>query len=173
MPFTAPKTPKAPGSAPYSEAEFTDAELQQQPLGYWTGAASEAIVGHIRAALRREGGISQPQWWIVNRVRSAAGGATAAEVTETIAAGRPYVDVSGLGAEVDDLLARGLLRADAERRLHLTPEGAATVDHLWDRVMPDTLGQIRAGIDDAEYAGVIRLLRRMIHNVGGDPGFRL
>ncbi|MBW1601118.1 winged helix-turn-helix transcriptional regulator [Streptomyces sp. JJ66] len=169
MTFTQPNT--AP--SPEADREFTDAELQHQPLGYWTGAASEAIVGHIRAALRRAGGLSQPQWWVVNRVRDATGGATAAEVIETIAAGRPYVDVSGLRAEIDDLLTRGLLRADADRRLRLTEEGAALVEHLWREVMPATLGQVREGIGDAEYAAVIRLLRRMIRNVGGDASFRL
>ncbi|WP_431780273.1 MarR family winged helix-turn-helix transcriptional regulator [Streptomyces chumphonensis] len=165
--FSAP----APGRAPAPPPEFTDEEVLRQPLGYWTGAASEAIVGFISDNLAR-GGVRQPHWWTLNRVREAPQALTRDEVVEVVGASRPYVDVSDLGTAVDELLERGLLAAGDAGALQLTPAGDALVDHLWQEVMTPTLAQIRAGMSDAEYVTVVRLLHRVIRNVGGDAGFR-
>ncbi|GAA4679194.1 hypothetical protein GCM10023347_37150 [Streptomyces chumphonensis] len=164
-------TPPTPGRAPAAPPEYTDEEVLRQPLGYWTGAASEAIVGFISDSLAR-GGVRQPHWWTLNRVREAPRALTRDEVVEVVGASRPYVDVSDLGTAVDELLERGLLAAGDAGALDLTPAGDALVDHLWQEVMTPTLAQIRAGMSDAEYVTVVRLLHRVIRNVGGDAGFR-
>ncbi|MBW1598483.1 MarR family winged helix-turn-helix transcriptional regulator [Streptomyces sp. JJ38] len=163
--FTAPRAVSA------DVPEFTEAELLQQPLGYWTGAASAAITGFLNANLAREG-VQQPHWWTLNRARESAEGLTRTELVEVIGASRPYVDVSVLGTAVDELLERGLL-AEAGGRLRVTEAGDALVGHLWTDVLTPALRQVRDGIDDAEYVAVIRLLRRLIRNVEGDAGFRL
>ncbi|NEE60965.1 MarR family transcriptional regulator, partial [Streptomyces sp. SID8455] len=44
-----------------------DAGLARQPIGYWSWAAHDATVTHIRSALA-EHGLTQPPWWVINQV---------------------------------------------------------------------------------------------------------
>ncbi|MEE1928360.1 hypothetical protein V1J52_09155 [Streptomyces sp. TRM 70351] len=162
----------ATAPAPAPAEEVPDAELLEQPLGYWTGVAGTAIVGHINAALGREG-IAQPHWWSLNRIHQAPRGLTRREVADIIAEGRPQLDVSVVGPALEELLARDWVGEDDGGRLRLTAAGSAALDRLWSDVMPATLAQIRAGVSDAEYVTVVRVLRRVVRNLGGDDGFRL
>lgn len=47
-----------------------DAGLARQPIGYWSWAAHEATVTHIRSALA-EHGLTQPPWWVLNQLDGA------------------------------------------------------------------------------------------------------
>ena len=44
-----------------------DDELLTQPIGYWSWAANQSVVGHIRTALATIE-LSQPQWWVLNQL---------------------------------------------------------------------------------------------------------
>ncbi|WP_030022381.1 MarR family winged helix-turn-helix transcriptional regulator [Streptomyces monomycini] len=145
------------------EYSHSDAELAGQPIGYWAWAAHTAAVTHIRAGLARHG-LNQPQWWVLNQLAGHADGRDRTEVTDML---KGYLDTGadGIGAAVDDLLGRGLAAAGGDR-LHITAEGAdlrATCAAL----QVEMRARIHDGISDEEYVRTLKVLQRMIHNVGG------
>ncbi|RZN00396.1 MarR family transcriptional regulator, partial [Streptomyces alfalfae] len=92
----------------YSHA---DADLVNQPIGYWSSAAGSAVVHHIRTMLA-EMGLTQPQWWILNQLVDAPEGRSRDEVVAVL---RGYLD-TGDGALLHDVSAlhdRGLITEDA------------------------------------------------------------
>ncbi|MBB6173942.1 hypothetical protein HNR23_004002 [Nocardiopsis mwathae] len=146
------------------EYSHSDAELLDQPIGYWAWAAHSAVVDHIRAGLA-EFGISQPQYWIMNQVRSGRNGRTREEITEIL---KGYLDAGAtLGPEFDALFDKGLVSIDDEQRLWTTAEGEAVYQRCVER--QDALKGVRHdGVTDAEYLTTLKVLQRMIHNVGGE-----
>ncbi|HEV7628719.1 MAG TPA: MarR family transcriptional regulator, partial [Streptomyces sp.] len=65
------------------EFSHPDTELPGQPIGYWSTAAAEAVVGHIRGALA-ERGITQPQWWILAQLAGSEDGRTRTELADLL-----------------------------------------------------------------------------------------
>ncbi|MEU9103321.1 MarR family winged helix-turn-helix transcriptional regulator [Streptomyces xanthophaeus] len=146
------------------EYSHDDAELIRQPIGYWSWAAYDAVVSRTRAALA-ELGTTQPQWWVLAQVATAAEVRTRDEVTAAL---RNYLAVGQavLDEETDTLVVRGWITQDAGGRLGITPEGrefferaAALQKDLWD--------ERHAGISDEEYLITLKVLQRFVHNVGG------
>ncbi|MFH9420744.1 MarR family winged helix-turn-helix transcriptional regulator [Streptomyces sp. NPDC017529] len=146
------------------EYSHSDAELAGQPIGYWAWAAHTAAVTHIRAGLARHG-LDQPQWWTLNQVVGHAGGRGRAEVTDML---KNYLEVGSqaLTEGIDDLLRRGLLASDGDR-LHITAEGAE-VHARCAALQKEMRATIHDGIDDEEYVRTLKVLQRMIHNVGAE-----
>ncbi|MFC8130051.1 MarR family winged helix-turn-helix transcriptional regulator [Streptomyces sp. NPDC057302] len=141
----------------------SDADLIDQPIGYWATAAGEAVVHHIRTMLA-ESGLTQPQWWILNQIRGDEG-RDKADVVGTL---RGYLS-TGDGALLHNIGAlhdRALLTEDAGGRLRLTDAGRALRDETAAR-QQKTRAEIQEDISDEEYVQVIKVLQRMIHNVGG------
>ncbi|MFJ8868116.1 MarR family winged helix-turn-helix transcriptional regulator [Streptomyces sp. NPDC102473] len=141
-----------------------DAGLARQPIGYWSWAAHDAAVTHIRAGLA-EHGLTQPPWWVLNQLVDAGEqGRPRAAVVSTL---RGYLNVGdSLEPEIDTLIVEGLVTQDAATRLRLTPEGDALRAKAAERV-GRALADIHAGITDEEYVAALKVLQRMIHNVGG------
>ncbi|MEU5235833.1 MarR family winged helix-turn-helix transcriptional regulator [Streptomyces lydicus] len=142
----------------------SDAELIQQPIGYWSWAAYKAVVTRTRAALAGIG-TTQPQWWVLAQVARADTARTRDEVSRVL---RGYLDTGpeAMDSEIDETLARGWLTEDAEGRLRLTADGrtfyeeaAALQGELW--------AERHAGISDEEYLTTVKVLQRFIHNTGG------
>ncbi|MFT2019802.1 MarR family winged helix-turn-helix transcriptional regulator [Streptomyces sp. 796.1] len=142
--------------------EYTDEELLKQPVGYWTGVAQRLVVDAINETLGTLG-IRQPHWWVLNLINRSADGLTREELPAGL---RHYVSAEAIATVADDLLQRGWVHVDESQRLHLTPEGTATLARLWELV-PVTLSQVRAGFTDAEFIQLINLLRRVVDNLGG------
>ncbi|MBL1291192.1 MarR family winged helix-turn-helix transcriptional regulator [Streptomyces sp. NPDC057067] len=141
-----------------------DAGLARQPIGYWSWAASDATVTHIRAALA-EHNLTQPPWWVLNQLTEAdEQGRPRAEVVAML---RGYLNVGdSLEPEIDGLIARGLVTEDPTTRLRMTPEGHALRAEAAERV-GRAIADIHTGIPDEEYVAALKVLQRMIHNVGG------
>ncbi|MGW0465107.1 MarR family winged helix-turn-helix transcriptional regulator [Streptomyces sp. NPDC003027] len=146
------------------EYSHSDAELIQQPIGYWSWAAYDAVVTRTRSALAGIG-VSQPQWWVLAQVARSEAVRTREEVTRLL---RNYLDTGAqtMDAEIDDAIVQGWITEDAEGRLGLTAEGtalygkaAALQDELW--------AERHAGISDEEYVMTLKVLQRFIHNTGG------
>lgn len=141
-----------------------DAELIKQPIGYWSSAAGEAVVTRIRTALQEELGITQPQWWVLNQVASSERGKTREEVTAVL---QGYLDGgAALGPEIDTTVQHGWITEDPQDRLRATAEGKQLYDEaasLQDRLWAER----HEGISDEDYLTTLKVLRRMIHNVGG------
>ncbi|MGW0884993.1 MarR family winged helix-turn-helix transcriptional regulator [Streptomyces sp. NPDC002671] len=142
----------------------SDAGLIEQPIGYWSWAAYNAVVTRTRGALA-ELGTTQPQWWVLAQVARAERVKSRAEVSELL---RGYLDTGAetMGAEIDNTIARGWITEDADGRLGITAGGraffekaAALQDELW--------AERHAGISDEEYLTTLKVLQRVIHNTGG------
>ncbi|MFE2288633.1 MarR family transcriptional regulator [Streptomyces sp. NPDC059443] len=146
------------------EYSHNDTELVKQPIGYWSWAAHKAVVTNIRAGLAQFD-VTQPQWWVLNQVTSGENGRTRAEVTMVL---QGYLDVgAALAGEIDDLLARDLLALDKENRLQLTPGGDTVYRQCAER-QTAMRKEAHDGITDEEYLVTLKVLQRMIHNVGGE-----
>jgi hypothetical protein len=146
------------------EYSHSDTELVMQPIGYWSSAACKAVVTNIRAGLARFD-VTQPQWWVLNQVATSENGRTREEVTAVL---QGYLDVgAALGPEMDALLDRGLLVLDNENRLQLTAEGD-TIHRQCAERQTAMREQVHSGITDEEYLVTLKVLQRMIHNVGGE-----
>ncbi|MEV3859745.1 MarR family transcriptional regulator [Streptomyces sp. NPDC050095] len=142
----------------------SDAELIQQPVGYWTWAAYDAIVTRTRGALAGLG-LTQPQWWILAQVARAESPKTRAEVIGTL---RGYLNAGEgtIGEDIDTLAAHGRLVEDGQGLLSLTDDGRALFDKA--AALQDELWSERhAGISDEEYLATLKVLQRFIHNTGG------
>ncbi|WP_018547865.1 MarR family winged helix-turn-helix transcriptional regulator [Streptomyces sp. LaPpAH-108] len=146
------------------EYSHPDAELIRQPIGYWSWAAYDAVVGRIRVALSGIG-ITQPQWWVLAQVAGAETPKTRGEVAGLL---RNYLatGTTTMDEEINRVIALGWVTQDEHDRLTLTPEGhavhakaAALQDELW--------AERHAGVSDAEYLTTLKVLQRFIHNTGG------
>ncbi|WP_030269253.1 hypothetical protein [Streptomyces sp. NRRL B-24484] len=149
--------------------EFTDAQLAEQPVGYWTGAVRTAVVHYINDRLG-ELGLTQPHWWAIYQLGESGRRLTRGELLTLVSQQRPYVELSALEPAVDDLLGDRRFDVDEAGRLGLTEAGTA----LRDRVMvllPEVRARIHDGVSDEDYVLVVKVLRRMLANIGGDTGF--
>ncbi|WP_137993439.1 MarR family winged helix-turn-helix transcriptional regulator [Streptomyces vilmorinianum] len=141
-----------------------DAELVNQPIGYWTWAANKTLTAYVRGRLAAIG-ITQPQWWVLHQVLHSETGATRDEV---ITAQQANLDVgAGLAPDIDLLVERKLLVADAAGRLRITEEGRALHQRAAETQRANR-ERVHAGIPDEEYLITLKVLQRMMGNAGGD-----
>ncbi|MEV6962770.1 MarR family winged helix-turn-helix transcriptional regulator [Streptomyces sp. NPDC051207] len=146
------------------EYSHSDAELIEQPIGYWSWAAYKAVVTRTREALAGIG-TTQPQWWVLAQIARADTVKTRDEVSRLL---RNYLDAGpeAMEAEIDQAIAHGWITEDAEGRLRITREGRAFYDKA--AALQDELRAERhAGISDTEYLTTLKVLQRFIHNTGG------
>ncbi|RPE40462.1 DNA-binding MarR family transcriptional regulator [Streptomyces sp. Ag109_O5-1] len=142
----------------------TDAELVQQPIGYWSWAAFKAVVDRTRAALAGIG-TTQPQWWVLAQVARADDVKTRNEVSRLL---RNYLDTGPeiMESEIDTTVAHGWITEDTEGRLSLTADGRAFYDRA-AAVQDELWAERHAGISEEEYLVTLKVLQRFIHNTGG------
>lgn len=100
----------------------------------------------------------------MNDISPDGGGMTLPELREAMAS---YVrSEDDLAAEAAVLVERGRLRGDDEDRLWLTEEGErARVDLSLNG--PAIRAALHEGIEEADYATAVRVLRQLIRNAGG------
>lgn len=146
-----------------------DAEhLADQPAAYWTGAAHTAVVAFMNAE-QSALGTSQRHWMTLNRLAVTEEGLTRNGLTEALRAYMtPQVgDPSTYAEVVDDLRDRGWITPDDAGRFTLTDAGRAARARL-AALAPRLRARIHDGIPEDDYVRTVRVLRRMIANVG-DP----
>ncbi|MFG2486733.1 MarR family transcriptional regulator [Streptomyces virginiae] len=143
--------------------EYPQQQLAAQPIGYWTRAAADLVIGGLRAALAEEQ-LTQPHWWTLNHVAGAPAQWTRQALTAKLA---PFDDQdTDFEALYADLTARGWL-TETDDRLTLTEAGEAGRLRAHDR-NAKVHATMRQGIDDATYAATINTLRRLVANLGGN-----
>ncbi|MFJ3727200.1 MarR family winged helix-turn-helix transcriptional regulator [Streptomyces sp. NPDC090045] len=143
-----------------------DDVLATQPVGYWSGLAHAAVTRHLRDAMARID-VTQPQYWVLNRVN---GGTAAPSREEVVTQLTPLADgPHEIARVIDQLLHRGWLRLDAGQRLHLTDAGEAARVRLRGLVT-EVRAVVHQGISDEEYVAALKVLRTMVANVEGDVG---
>ncbi|MFF8410833.1 MarR family winged helix-turn-helix transcriptional regulator [Streptomyces omiyaensis] len=131
-----------------------------QPIGYWSGLVHSAVTRHLRDVLARVD-VTQPQYWVLNRVH---GGAAAPSREEVAAQLTPLADgPHDIPRVVDQLLHRGWLRVDAGSRLRLTDEGEAARVRL-RALVTELRSVIHEGVTDEEYVAALTVLRTMAAN---------
>ncbi|MFJ9949997.1 hypothetical protein [Kitasatospora sp. NPDC091207] len=90
-------------------------------------------------------------------------------VPELVDAMRTYLcPEDRVADEAETLLERGRVTRDGAGRLWITESGDAARAGLKTHA-PAWRDLIHEGVDDADYATTLRVLRRMVRNVGGDP----
>ncbi|MGW7077141.1 MarR family winged helix-turn-helix transcriptional regulator [Streptomyces sp. NPDC054866] len=141
----------------------SDEGLLDQPIGYWASAAGEAVVHHIRTMLA-EFGLTQPEWWVLNQIIAEDG----RDKEAVVATLRGYLNVGdgALHHDIEALHDRALLTEDAGGRLRLTDAGRKLREEAAAR-QQKTRAEIHEGIPDEEFVRTLKVLQRMIHNVGG------
>jgi DNA-binding MarR family transcriptional regulator len=144
----------------------TDDMLANQPVGYWCGLTHATVTRYLRDAMAKVD-VTQPQYWVLNRVN---GGPTAPSREEAVAqlthlADGPY-DIARV---IDQLLHREWLRIDDEQRLYLTDAGETARARLRD-LATEVRAVVHQGISDEEYVAALKVLRKMVANVEGNPG---
>ncbi|GAB3149726.1 hypothetical protein GCM10027290_36400 [Micromonospora sonneratiae] len=150
--------------------QITDAELAAQPAAYWTGLAYEALIAFTRAQ-QAEFGFTQPQFWLLRNLSTAdlspdGQGMTIPQLQEAMATYlRPEDD---LATEAQVLVERGWLHRDDEDRPWITEAGEQARTDMKSHA-PAIRDRIHDGIDDVDYVTALKVLRRMIDNVGGNP----
>ncbi|MFD0021342.1 MarR family winged helix-turn-helix transcriptional regulator [Streptomyces sp. NPDC058382] len=160
-PPTGTPTDQAP-----ADPAATDDMLASQPIGYWSGLAHASVTRHLRDAMARID-VTQPQYWVLNRVDGGAGESTREEV---IAQLTPLADgPHEIARVVDQLIHRGWLRAGHGQRLHLSAAGEAARVRLRELVT-GLRAVVHEGISDEEYVAALKVMRRMVANVEGDEG---
>ncbi|MEV2253548.1 MarR family winged helix-turn-helix transcriptional regulator [Streptomyces sp. NPDC050147] len=138
----------------------TDDMLASQPIGYWSGLAHDTVTRHLRDVLARID-VTQPQYWVLNRVNS---GATKPSREEVVGQLTPIADGPyDIARVVDQLLHRGWLEADDEQRLRLTDTGEAARARLRE-MMTELRAVVHKGISDEEYVAALKVLRAIIAN---------
>ncbi len=143
--------------------EYAQEELAAQPVGAWTGMAYRVVVGAIREQLAVEG-LTQPHWWTLNHAAGAPGKWTREALTEWL---RQWDDAgTDFEGVYDDLVDRGWLTEDAGR-MALTEEGEAGRVRAKER-NARVHQQVHEGVDPADFATTIDVLRRMVANMGGN-----
>ncbi|GLV84958.1 hypothetical protein Slala03_46470 [Streptomyces lavendulae subsp. lavendulae] len=139
----------------------TDEALATQPIGYWSGLAHAKVTRHLRDALARID-VTQPEYWVLNRVH---GGPAAPTRAEAVVQLTPLADgPDEIARVVDRLVHRGWLCADAGQRLYLTGAGEAARTRV-RAVVTELRAVVHEGIADEEYVAALRVLRTMIANV--------
>lgn len=140
--------------------------LATQPIGYWSGRTHAAVTRYLRDAMARVD-VTQPQYWVLNRVNS---GPTEPSRDEVISQLTSLADgPHEIARVVDQLLHRSWLRVDAEQRLHLTEAGEEARARL-RTLATEQRTVVHQGISDEEYVAALKVLRRMIANVEGGGG---
>ncbi|MYS57189.1 MULTISPECIES: hypothetical protein [Streptomycetaceae] len=141
----------------------TDDMLTTQPIGYWSGLAHTAVTRQLRDAMAKID-ITQPQYWVLNRVKYAPAAPSRTEVVDQLT---PLADGQHeIPRVLGQLLHRGWLRTDADQRLHLTDAGETARVHVRELVT-ELRALVHEGISDEEYVAALKVLRRMIANVEG------
>lgn len=146
------------------EYSHDDTELVDQPIGYWSWAAHQAVVDHIRGELAKFR-LTQPQWWVLNRLALSTDGRSHDELRDVL---QGYLDIgeSVISSETAALFDRGLIETNNSGLLQLTAKGkdlhAAYSEHY-----KTVRRRIHSGIADPDYVRTLKVLQRMIYNVGG------
>jgi hypothetical protein len=146
--------------------QLSDDELAGQPAAYWTGVAYEALIAFTRAR-QGEAGFTQPQFWLLRNLSAndLSPDGSARTVAELAAAMSGYLRAEDdLAAEAVVLERRGWLTRDGERWSITGAGEAARLD--MKKAGPAIRARIHDGISDADYVTTLKVLRRMIANVG-------
>ncbi|WAC57510.1 MarR family winged helix-turn-helix transcriptional regulator [Gordonia sp. SL306] len=134
----------------------------EQPIGFWTIRAGEAIRSRIRSRLA-EVGVTQHEWWVLHQLSRYPGGVDEQQLVATIG---PNDTDEAIVRTIDAVIGKGWV----ERRGAMVMATSAGTERF--AVAAEAQRELgierRRGISDEEYETAISVLQRTIANVGGD-----
>lgn len=133
----------------------------QQPLGFWTSRAGEAIRARTRGRLS-DLGMTQPEWWALHQLPLHPTGVAVDAMVATIG---PNESDGAIVDAVDSAVGKGWIDRQTDR-LHFTPAGREQFEAA-AQVQRELNDERRQGISNDDYETTIRVLQRTIDNVGG------
>ena len=133
----------------------------QQPLGFWTARAGEAIRTRTRGALA-DLGVTQPQWWVLHQLSLHRDGVDRTELVDTVG---PNETPQAIEDAIDTAQQHGWLTCDGTT-LRSTESGTAVFTRC-AAVQVQLQAERTRGISDEDFATTITVLQRTIDNVGG------
>lgn len=126
---------------------------ENMPFGWWVKHLDRTLEDALDRAVAVEG-ISRRQWQMLN---------LAADGGELSMMAPFFADLADADLPAAGLVERGWIRRSGQR-LELTPDGALARDRL-TTVVAGQRERIMNGIEPAEYAATIDVLRRMAANL--------
>lgn len=148
-----------------TSTDYSQEELVRQPIGYWSGEAYRRVADAIRRSLAANG-LSQPQWWILNRLEDTSRAWTRIDLVEELTSYSNGEEGRDIADELEQMITMGLATADGDS-VTKTAAGSERLAAARDR-NGQTHRDMLTGIDDDEYATTIDVLRRIVGNLGGD-----
>lgn len=135
---------------------------KNQPIGFWTQRAGEAIRTRTRGALE-DIGLSQPEWWLLHQLSLSPGGVDRTEVIDKLG----YNDTpAAIVDAIDSAIAKGWIQ-QTDSRLKHTEAGVEQFERA-AAVQRDLQAERMHGISEEDFVTTIRVLQRTIENVGGE-----
>lgn len=140
-------------------AASTSAE-PERPIGYWLKAADRAITARVDAAQRADG-VTRLEWQVLNTISEGPHRSP----DEIVAALHMFVDGPTLDTVLGALRDRGWIVADTSGRIGLSEAGRQAHARILAR-QQDVRQELMRGISAEEYATVLRVLKRIVANLG-------
>lgn len=134
---------------------------ENQPIGFWTARAGEAIRIRTRGALR-DIGVTQPEWWLLHQLSLSPSGVDRAEVIEKL--GHNDTPEAIVDA-VSTATAKGWIQ-QSDSRLRYTGAGVEQFDRA-AALQRELQTERMHGISEEDFVTTIQVLQRTIENVGG------
>ena len=144
----------------------TDARLLARPVDFWSARTQKAVSAFMSARLAALD-VTEPLWWVLAHTE-AAGGMDRDALVATLSGIAEHA--STIPDAIEEARSRGwLLHSDAGR-LTLTGAGRAAHARIGE-VAGDVRGELHKGVSDEDYLLVVRTLRRIISNAGGEAAY--
>jgi|SRR5262245_5372374 len=142
------------------------ARSQQLPIGYWLKRADEVLTARIDEA-QRANGLTRLEWQALNVIR----GRSRAMTDDIVSALQLFADAGTVGDVLRTMALRDYITGSLETGFELGPSG----EELYE-VALSTQAAVRQramdGISEAEYAGTVNVLRRLVENLERDDAAR-
>jgi DNA-binding MarR family transcriptional regulator len=133
------------------------------PIGYWLKQADNLLTEQINKAQAAHR-VSRFEWQVLN-VLEEIGNASRERIFETM---RAFVDARNLEEIITGLIARGWIERSkaSQAELQLSEEGRRQHEVIF-ATQKEIRQRAMQGISEEEYATAIRVLQRIVNNLGG------
>ncbi|WP_344872776.1 MarR family winged helix-turn-helix transcriptional regulator [Allokutzneria multivorans] len=144
-------------------------EIRRQPIGYWIKRTGEVLNSTIDKRLR-EAGVSRQHWLVLCLVREAPAGATRDQLHASLRS----ISDHHLDEIISDLCARGWLAPEVDPRSGVVRQTLTEIGRAGQLKLALVISGVRRqsldGISEDDYAFMIECLKKMITNLGVEPG---
>ena len=138
----------------------------QLPIGYWLKRADELLTARIDEA-QRANGLTRLEWQALNVIR----GRPRVRGADIVSALEPFADAGTVGEVLRGMELRGSIAGSLETGFELAPAGVELYEQALS-MQASVRQRATEGISEAEYAGAVDVLRRLVENLERDDAAR-